>query len=363
MTRPSRVGRFRLGSVLGAGGMAIVYRGEDTRGGRPVAIKLLADNLAAEGELRTRFLREANIAKQLDHPNVVEVLAAGEREGRPYIVMELVEGSPLAAVLAREGRLDEERAVDVTLQVSAALAHAHDLGIVHRDVKPGNVLVARDGRVKLADFGIARGLGEEATTLTSVGSVLGTVAYLSPEQARGDMVGTATDIWSLGVVVAEMTSGTQPGSYPALQALVAEGRASAVPGRLAEVVARCLEHDPSLRPSADEVASIVLGSHEPTVARTRVLPPPVESTTEVVLTPESPEPSPSSPRRPRPRPRRVGLGVAAAAVVAVLVLVVVAVGADRQQGETAPPAPRVRQEPPRAQAQDLAAWLRTHAQG
>ncbi len=200
MKRPARVGRYRLGSLLGAGGMAIVYRGEEAKSGRPVAVKLLADNLAADGELRERFLREASIATRLDHPNVVGVLDTGETGGRPYIVMELVDGSSLAADLAR-WPLDEERAVDVTLQLSAALAYAHDLAIVHRDVKPANVLLTRDGRVKLADFGIARGLGDGAT-LTTAGSVLGTLAYLSPEQARGDAIGTASDIWSLGIVIA-----------------------------------------------------------------------------------------------------------------------------------------------------------------
>jgi eukaryotic-like serine/threonine-protein kinase len=186
--------------------MAVVYRGEDARSGRPVAIKLLADNLAADAALRERFLREASIATRLDHPNVVEVLDSGETGGRPYIVMELVDGSSLAADLARRRTLEAERTVDVTLQLSAALGHAHELAIVHRDVKPANVLMTRDGRVKLADFGIARGLADGAT-LTTAGSVLGTVAYLSPEQARGEIIGTASDIWSLGIVIAEMSTG------------------------------------------------------------------------------------------------------------------------------------------------------------
>jgi serine/threonine-protein kinase len=328
--------------------MAIVYRGEDGSG-RQVAIKLLADNLAADAELRERFLREASIARRLDHPNVVEVLATGEAAGRPYIVMELVDGSSLAADLARRQPLAEERAVDVTLQLSAALAHAHELAIVHRDVKPANVLLTRDGRVKLADFGIARGLGD-GTMLTTAGSVLGTVAYLSPEQARGDAIGTASDIWSLGIVIAEMTTGARPDASATARPV----GMSRPPGRLGEVVERCLEHDPAQRPSADEVAALVLGSHEPTVARTRVLP--------VAPEPETPpDPLPAAGRRPPMRRPRwtTALGVALLAAVVALV----AIAADRPSGSSPQRPTRLETQSPRAQARELGTWLRAEAHG
>ncbi len=349
MKRPARVGRYRLGSLLGAGGMAIVYRGEEAKSGRPVAVKLLADNLAADGELRERFLREASIATRLDHPNVVEVLDTGETGGRPYIVMELVDGSSLAADLARCRSLDEERAVDVTLQLSAALAYAHELAIVHRDVKPANVLLTRDGRVKLADFGIARGLGDGAT-LTSAGSVLGTVAYLSPEQARGDAIGTASDIWSLGIVIQEMTTGARPGATAAIEPL--EG--SWVPSRLGKVVERCLEHDPAERPTADEVAALVLGSHEATVARTRVLPVAREPSPTPLLPPSS-----TRARPPIGRPRwTTAVGVALIVAIAAFV----AIAADRPTGP--PPATtRLEKQSPRVQARELGTWLRAQAHG
>lgn len=331
--------------------MAIVYRGEEAESGRQVAVKLLADNLAADAELRKRFLREASIATRLDHPNVVEVLDTGETGGRPYIVMELVDGSSLAADLARQQPMGEERAVDVTLQLSSALAHAHALAIVHRDVKPANVLLTRDGRVKLADFGIARGLGD-GTTLTTAGSVLGTVAYLSPEQARGDVIGTASDIWSLGIVIAEMTTSTRLDAAATTEPAV-DSRA---PGRLGEVVERCLEHDPARRPSADEVAALVLGSHEPTVARTRVLP--------VAPEPEATPDSPPSATRPRPqsgRPRWT-TGVGAALLVAIVALA--AIAADRPSGGPSPQTQtQLEKQSPRAQAHELATWLRAEAHG
>ena len=330
--------------------MAIVYRGEEAESGRPVAVKLLADNLAADAELRERFLREASIATRLDHQNVVEVLDTGETGGRPYIVMELVDGSSLAADLARQRPMGEQRAVDVTLQLSAALAYAHELAIVHRDVKPANVLLTRDGRVKLADFGIARGLGD-GTALTTAGSVLGTVAYLSPEQARGDVIGTASDIWSLGIVIAEMTTGARPDAGAATEPAFE----SSAPGRLREVVERCLEHDPAQRPTADEVAALVLGSHEPTVARTPVLP----------VTPEpdaTPDPPASATLR-RPPMRRPRWTTTVAVVLLVAIVALVAIAADRPSGGPSPQTTRLEKQSPRVQAHELATWLRAEAHG
>ena len=340
--------------------MALVYRGENPRTRRSVAIKLLADNLAADRELRRRFLREATIAMRLDHPNVVEILDAGEAAGRPYIVMELVDGSSLASVLSLEGPLGEERAVDVAVQLGAALEHAHALGVVHRDVKPANVLVSRDGQVKLADFGIARGPAD-GTTLTSTGSVLGTIAYLSPEQAAGATVTTASDVWSLGVVLTEMSTGVAPLAHPSLASVAAPGGhadrdgSRPLPPRFELAVARCLEPDPAKRPTAGEFALLVLGSDEPTVARTRVLPR-AEDPRDRTVEPRTPRESGASKRRWR----RVGVVGAAATAVAVLATAL-AIGSQRDTAPASPPQPS--RESPRAQARDLAVWLRAHAGG
>src|SRR5262249_38386261 len=149
-------GRYELQDVVGSGGMALVYRACDRTRKQPVAVKLLADNLAADPELRQRFSREAELAELLEHPNVVRVLDSGESDGRAFIVLEYVEGENLAEELHRAGRLGPERVVELGVQAAAALAHAHARGLVHRDVKPQNLLLAADGTLKVSDFGIAR---------------------------------------------------------------------------------------------------------------------------------------------------------------------------------------------------------------
>ena len=178
------LGRFRVDGTLGRGGMAVVYLGYDAELHRPVAIKLLADNLAQDAEFRARFLREARMAARLSHANIVQVFDIGQDDhARPFIVMEYVEGETLAETLAREGRLAVDRVVEIGLQCCAGLAYAHTAGLIHRDVKPANLLVATDGTVKLADFGVARALDQ--THITQTGSILGTTRYLAPEQAAG----------------------------------------------------------------------------------------------------------------------------------------------------------------------------------
>jgi serine/threonine protein kinase len=200
-------GRYRVERTLGSGGMAIVVLARDRELDRPVAIKLLADNLARDADLRARFVREARLAARLSHPNVVKVFDAGEDGGRPYIVMECVNGPTLAEVLARRGRLPPDEAVDLAIQACAGLDHAHEAGLVHRDVKPHNLLLRDDGLLKVADFGIARAV--QATRLTEAGTILGTGAYLSPEQAAGEDVTAAADLYSLGAVVYELLTGVR----------------------------------------------------------------------------------------------------------------------------------------------------------
>ena len=209
-TVPTDLGRYRLDRALGSGGMAIVYLAHDRELDRVVAVKRLADNLAHDRSFRDRFLREAQLAAPLSHPNVVRVYDFGhDPDGRPFIVMEYVEGGSLAEALARDGALSPARVVAVARDCCAGLAYAHAAGLVHRDLKPQNLLLDPDCRVKIADFGIARTL--DGTSLTLTGSVLGTAGYLAPEQAGGEQVTAAADIYGLGVTLHQLVTGTMPG--------------------------------------------------------------------------------------------------------------------------------------------------------
>jgi eukaryotic-like serine/threonine-protein kinase len=241
--------------------MASVYLGRDGQLERRVAVKLLAASVGRDDELRRRFARESRLAARLSHPNVVAVFDAGEDAGRPYIVMEYVEGETLANVLRRRGALPAEEAAEIAGQVAAGLAHAHAQGLVHRDVKPQNLLVSGDGRVKIADFGVAR--SDDLSQLTQAGTVLGTAAYLSPEQAASSEVGPAADVYSLGVVLYELLTGRTPYRFDSLADLAAPRKPPPPPPALADVVARCLAADPSERPSAAEVERELLRSVEP----------------------------------------------------------------------------------------------------
>jgi eukaryotic-like serine/threonine-protein kinase len=231
-------GRYRIERPLGHGGMATVFLAHDEELDRPVAIKVLAQNLAGDTAFRDRFLREARLAARLSHPNVVSVYDAGEAEdGRPFIVMEYVPGTTLTEV----GRL----------------AHAHEAGLVHRDVKPQNLLLRDDGVLKVADFGIAR--AAEATALTQAGTVLGTAAYLSPEQALGEEVTPATDVYALGAVLYELLTGRTPYELDSLADLAVKQREEAItpvgelaPGvspRVEDAVMRALARNPAYRPA------------------------------------------------------------------------------------------------------------------
>jgi beta-lactam-binding protein with PASTA domain/predicted Ser/Thr protein kinase len=207
-------GRYSIGAVLGYGGMAEVHRGRDVRLGREVAIKLLRADLARDPAFQSRFRREAQSAAALNHPAIVAVYDTGadEREGvvTPYIVMEYVEGRTLRQVLEAEGRLLPTRALEITAQVCAALEQAHRAGIVHRDVKPGNVMLTPSGDVKVMDFGIARAVTGTAATMTQTAAVIGTAHYLSPEQARGEHVDGRSDVYSTGCLLYELVTGAPP---------------------------------------------------------------------------------------------------------------------------------------------------------
>ena len=200
-------GRYRLRGSIGQGGMADVQRAYDEQLDREVAVKILHARYADDPNFLLRFRREAQSAASLNHPNIVSVYDAGETDGRPFIVMELVRGRSLRE-LTRTERITADRATEIVGDAALALNYAHEHGLIHRDIKPGNILISHDGEVKVTDFGIARAVNAE--TITETASVFGTAAYVSPEQAQGDTVDRRTDVYSLGCVLYELLAGQQP---------------------------------------------------------------------------------------------------------------------------------------------------------
>src|SRR6266536_5760852 len=266
-------GRYRLVHRLACGGMGQVWRAADEVLGRPVAVKLLSSELTEDPAFLRRFRIEARRTAALSHPGIASVFDYGET-GEPnptaYLVMELVEGAPLLAVLAREGRLDPERALDVVAQAALALGAAHRAGVVHRDVKPSNLLIRRDGVVKVTDFGIARMIGEAPRS--EVGLVVGTAAYLSPEQVACRPVTPASDVYALGVVAYECLAGQRPftGEHPVAVALAHQRHRppplpSDVPEPVRALVEQAMAKDARARPAA-----VALAGHA-VMARTALL--------------------------------------------------------------------------------------------
>jgi hypothetical protein len=222
MSAPANFGRYQVLGEIGRGAMGVVYRGWDPQLERPVAIKAISTEAVRGGtaqEIVARFLREAKLAARIVHPGVVTVYDAGEERGQLYLVMELVEGDSLAARLRRGEFPTPAQALELAAQVAEALGAAHRAGVVHRDVKPANVLITREGKAKVSDFGVAKAVGE-ATGLTRTGTAVGSPAYMSPEQVRGEAVDARSDLFSLGVMLYEMLLRKRPFPAETLTTLV-----------------------------------------------------------------------------------------------------------------------------------------------
>jgi eukaryotic-like serine/threonine-protein kinase len=320
-------GRYETNEKLGTGGMSNVWRATDRILERTVAVKILAEHLSDDERFVARFRREALAVAKLIHPNIVQVYDTGVDEGRHYIVMEYVEGRSGAQILQRQGPVEPEIAAEIGIQSCAGLDYAHRRGIIHRDVKPGNLMIVGgpvgggEMIVKLTDFGIARAI--EQTRITQVGSVVGTAAYLAPEQVRGEEATPATDVYALGVVLYQFLTGRLPYEGSSLAELAVRQQNekplppdtynSEVPETLGAAVLRALEGDPNRRyGSADELAAglrlgleggdVTLPLEEGTSA-TRVLGGDTAATRHMGRDTAQTEyrPAPSQTRRPQPR--------------------------------------------------------------
>lgn len=330
--------RYELVEVVGRGGMGEVWAGRDLRLGRSVAVKLLSPAVASQAGVRERFQEEARSAARLNHPNVVLVLDSGEHEGTPFLVMELLSGRTLADEVA-SGPLDPERVRRVGMDVLAALAASHRAGVLHRDIKPGNVLLTADGMAKVGDFGIAK--SAEGLHLTDAGMIVGTAAYLAPERIAGHPATPQSDLYAVGVVLYEALTGTKPFEADTPVSLLrAVGAHDIMP--LAEVrpgldpslvatVERAMAKDPANRfSSAEAMAAALQGDHAAGAPGPPTVPNAILSPTEVLATPTDRHPADiaGTPTGSAASDHREGVhrrawAIATVALVAVFVVVVV----------------------------------------
>jgi serine/threonine protein kinase len=389
MSTPTEVaGRYRLDRRLGAGGMSTVFLARDSVLERPVAVKLLAEHLAEDEAFVARFRREALAAARLAHPNIVQVFDSGhdDASGRHYIVMEYVDGPSCADMLRQEGTLEVERTVRIVRDACHGLDYAHRAGVVHRDVKPGNLLLSSEtGAVKLADFGIAK--AAEQTRITQVGSVLGTAAYLSPEQAQGDEAEPPSDLYSLGVCAYQFLAGRLPHEYSSLTELALKQQSDSVepirtfrpevPPELDRAIRISLERNPGARySSALEMAeALEAGLHGEMTAATQMLGygdstqalPATEATRALPATearPRTPPPPPAYTPRRRPRVdraaqrrRRIGaIAVALAVLLAAAAVALAIIEATDSGPET------IREDSAGEQVDKLREYIREHTE-
>jgi eukaryotic-like serine/threonine-protein kinase len=351
--------RYELGPVIGHGGMGEIRRARDTRLGRDVAIKLLRPDLARQDEVRARFDHEARAAARLSHPNVVAVYDSGELDGQPYIVMECLPGRTLADEM-KAGPLPAERVEAVAADVLAALAAAHREGIVHRDVKPGNLLLTDDGQVKVSDFGIAKSAEVLEPTLT--GQILGTPAYVAPERLEGQTASHQSDLYSLGVVLYEALAGHQPfsGDTPLEMARsVQQGEAEplrracpSVSAAMAGLIERAMATDPARRfATADDMANALApppaaAAAVDDVTTTIAVPKPHDTQVLTPLPPEPQVPAPAPARRRAPRISGPAIAVLVAIAIVLLALVQRAANDDQPPVLTTVPATTPATAPP-----------------
>jgi serine/threonine-protein kinase len=293
--------RYKLVGPLGAGGMALVYKAQDLSLGRLVAVKILRETLIHDPEFLARFQQEARAAANLQHPNIVTVHDFGHDGGRYYIVMEYIEGKDLKALVKEEAPFQVERALDLSIQVCAGIGYAHRAGLVHCDVKPQNVLVTADGRVKITDFGIARALATLVPGETT-DVVWGSPQYYSPEQAAGESPTPASDVYSIGVVMYEMLAGRLPfvaSTQPALAMMHLREEPPllslfnpSIPATLERIVHKVLAKEPSARyRTADQLGRILISYRERGDEMTGAM---------LANTPPSPQPSAAPPGGPQP---------------------------------------------------------------
>ena len=367
MTAQARLlgGRYQVGELLGYGGMAEVHKGRDLRLGRDVAIKMLRTDLARDATFQERFRREAQNSAALNHPAIVAVYDTGEEvsstgEKLPFIVMEFVNGRTLKEVLAAEQRLQPRKALEIIADIDAALEFSHRHGIIHRDIKPGNVMITQNGQVKVMDFGIARALASGATTMTQTSAVIGTAQYLSPEQARGESVDARSDVYAAGCVLFELLVGHPPfvGDSPvsvAYQHVREDPKAPSdinreVPPDVDAIVLKALAKNPLNRyQSAQEMRADALRA----VAGRPVMATPVMSEAETMAMSGPPMhqqtamtraiPAEVGPRGPRPPERKTSSWVMAVlAALGVLAVVALAIGLYMSQTNNEPdPVPNV----------------------
>ena len=298
-------GRYRLIAEIGSGGMGVVWRAKDETLGRTVAVKALtAGSISgtADEDAARRAMREARIAARLHHPNVIGVFDVVEQDGRPFLVMEYLDSRSLSEMLAAGERLDPREAGRIGAEVASALTAAHKVGVVHRDVKPGNVLVAKSGAVKLTDFGISRAVGD--TTVTASGVLLGTISYIAPEVAQGQSADARSDVYSLGATLyalleGEPPSGTDNNAIAQLYRIVhGDIPAPAHAGPLAPILLWMMERDPALRPTTVQVQR-ALESIESAHGTATTVAIPVEETVAIPEPADSPAaPPPAGPEAP-----------------------------------------------------------------